>query len=290
MDAEYIIFCDESDKKGKFYSNFYGGAIVGSSQYQRISERLNTLKLEQNLLREIKWERVTERYLAKYFTIVNAFFDEIKNNNLRLRIMFRPNSHEYLPDQDNQVKDPYFMLYYQFIKHSFGLDRLNDQDERFNLRLYFDTFPDTKEKSQEFINYLMSLPGTKNYQNARFSLMRENITEVDSKDHVILQCLDIVLGSMSFRLNEKHKEKLLGKRIRGSRTKAKEKLYKEILKRIREIHKGFNVGQSTSLKGDTRTTWSDPYMHWRFIPKSHIVKEEFIKQLIKKKKNSTTPT
>ncbi len=32
-DREYIIFCDESDKKGRFYSNFYGGVMVGLSQY-----------------------------------------------------------------------------------------------------------------------------------------------------------------------------------------------------------------------------------------------------------------
>ena len=24
-EKEYIIFCDESDKRGKYYSNFYGG-------------------------------------------------------------------------------------------------------------------------------------------------------------------------------------------------------------------------------------------------------------------------
>lgn len=31
-EKEYIIFCDESDKYGKYYSNFYGGAIVGASK------------------------------------------------------------------------------------------------------------------------------------------------------------------------------------------------------------------------------------------------------------------
>jgi hypothetical protein len=31
-EKEYIIFCDESDRFGKYYSNFYGGVIVGPSQ------------------------------------------------------------------------------------------------------------------------------------------------------------------------------------------------------------------------------------------------------------------
>jgi hypothetical protein len=30
-EKEYIIFCDESDASGKYYSNFYGGVLVGSS-------------------------------------------------------------------------------------------------------------------------------------------------------------------------------------------------------------------------------------------------------------------
>ena len=30
-DKEYIIFCDESDVAGKYYSNFYGGVLVGSA-------------------------------------------------------------------------------------------------------------------------------------------------------------------------------------------------------------------------------------------------------------------
>lgn len=39
-DKEYIIFCDESDVAGKYYSNFYGGVLVGSSQYDRVTSVL----------------------------------------------------------------------------------------------------------------------------------------------------------------------------------------------------------------------------------------------------------
>ncbi len=30
-EKEYLIFCDESDTVGAYYSNFYGGVMVGSS-------------------------------------------------------------------------------------------------------------------------------------------------------------------------------------------------------------------------------------------------------------------
>jgi hypothetical protein len=74
-EKEYIVFCDESDKFGKYFSNFYGGVIVGSSQYTRISERLNNAKSEENLFGEIKWSKVTGQYLEKYKKVLSIFFE-----------------------------------------------------------------------------------------------------------------------------------------------------------------------------------------------------------------------
>ena len=77
-EKEYIIFCDESDQDGKFYSNFYGGLIVGASQYERVTNLLNEQKNQLNLFGEIKWEKVTEKYLDKYLQLIHFFFDEMK--------------------------------------------------------------------------------------------------------------------------------------------------------------------------------------------------------------------
>ena len=53
-EKEYLIFCDESDVAGAYYSNFYGGVMVGSSQYDRITARLNAEKTRLNLFGEVK--------------------------------------------------------------------------------------------------------------------------------------------------------------------------------------------------------------------------------------------
>ena len=55
----YIIFCDESEVAGKFYSNFYGGLMVGSSHYERITVSLNAEKQRLNLFGEVKWSKVS---------------------------------------------------------------------------------------------------------------------------------------------------------------------------------------------------------------------------------------
>jgi len=84
-----------------------------------------------------------------------------------------------------------------------------------------------------------------------------------------------VLGSITFRLNDKHIAKLPGQKIRGKRTIAKEKLYKTILAEIKKIRPGFNIGVSTGVFGDER--WHTPYRHWQFVPKDFEYQPQFTK-------------
>ena len=68
-DMEYIIYCDESVTDGKYYSDFFGGVLVRSGDFDEIKDTLEAKKQELNLLNEIKWSRVTENYLDKYIQI-----------------------------------------------------------------------------------------------------------------------------------------------------------------------------------------------------------------------------
>lgn len=78
--------------------------------------------------------------------------------------------------------------------------------------------------------------------------------------------LDIVLGSMNFRLNNLHKAKPPGVRFRARRTVAKEKLYKSILAGIHSVYPRLNVGISTGTPEGMHQRWTHPYRYWRFIP------------------------
>ena len=49
---------------------------------------------------------------------------------------------------------------------------------------------------------------------------------------------------------------------------AKEKLYKHINKKIREIRPNFNIGISTGIDGDRQNRFIHAYRHWLFIPSS----------------------
>ena len=82
--------------------------------------------------------------------------------------------------------------------------------------------PDTKRKNKEFKGYIYALNDFFFVNNVH--IYNEDIAEVDSRNHVILQCMDIILGAMNFKLNNMDKEKMPNSNRRGKRTIAKEKL------------------------------------------------------------------
>lgn len=286
-DKEYIIFCDESDKKGEFYSNFYGGVLVGLSQYDRVKARLERTRDELGFRSELKWQKVTDHYLDQYMEFMRAFFDEIRAGNLKARVMFRQNTHTRRFEDAEQKALEYFMLYYQFIKHGFGLSQMEHAHPAIHLRLYFDQFPDTSERAAQFKGYLNALQSIKTFANAKIKIREGDITEIKSHEHILLQGIDIVLGAMVFRLNDKHKAIPAGKHRRGKRTIAKEKLYKFILSEIKTVYPNFNIGISTGMKEGLHSLWLDPYRHWKFIPKEHVYDESMSKRA---KKIPASPT
>ena len=287
-EKEYLIFCDESDVAGAYYSNFYGGVMVGSSQYDRITARLNAEKTRLNLFGEVKWSKVSAPYLAKYQDLIRVFFEEVRQGHLKVRIMFRQNVHEAVGLTQEQIEGAFFRLYYQFIKHAFGIMHRPPAGEPTKLRLYFDEFPETKEATAQFKGFLLALKDNPEIHGAGFTLAREDIAEFRSHDHVLAQCLDIVLGAMSFRLNNKHLQIPPGTTRHGNRTVAKEQLYKTILQEIRRIKPGFNIGISTGTPGGQQDRWAAPYRHWRFVPLEWKYREEFTKP--RKKNGPTQPT
>lgn len=201
--------------------------------------------------------------------------------------MFKQNAYVFKQLDKIKYQNEFQLLYYQFIKHAFGLDYcVKNSDDEIILKLYFDQLPDTKEKNSEFKEHILYL---NNIFDEHITIKKEDIVEINSKEHVIQQCMDIILGSINFRLNNLNKIKLNGTKRRGKTTIAKEKLYKVILKNIREIYPNFNIGISTSTRGNVNNRWLDPYRHWLFKTKNSELDKTLTKKF-KKKNNSILPT
>ena len=80
MQMQYIIYCDESEKNGKFFGNFYGGALVRSIHFHEVKDALAAKKVELGFSGEVKWQKVTANYLEKYMELMKCFFDFVKQD------------------------------------------------------------------------------------------------------------------------------------------------------------------------------------------------------------------
>ena len=280
IEKEYVIFCDESEQKGKHYSNFFGGVIVPGSVWESSETRLRMAAREADIQSEVKWSKVGPRELPVYSELLKTFFTLMAEENVRMRVMFRHNVHQPVYLSPEHIRSEYFILYYQFLKHGFDLQHMPVHPDGVRLRIYLDQLPDqTLEKKTQFRGYVSALDRVPGIRRKGVVIHDEDITEVDSKRHMLMQCMDVVLGSIHFRLNDKHKAKPAGQRNRGKRTIAKEKLYKFILKEIKRVSgkPGFNIGISTGVADGREARWGQPYLHWCFKPANFKYDDSFEK-------------
>ena len=259
---EYTLYCDESVSKDRKYGDFFGGCMIEARDLQPVVNALDLCKRDNNLNGEIKWTKVTDQYLEKYIQVIRLFFSFVRQGKVRVRIMFRKIESQYsAPSKEEK----YFKLYYQFIKHAFGLGHTQGLSP-FNLRIYLDQLPAKREACARFKAYLVDMPNIAAFSGCAVRISKEQIAEVRSHEHVLLQCVDIVMGAMQFRLNMHHKDIPEGSRRRGKKTIAKEKLYKVIYQEICTIHPIFNIGESTGFRKYDNPHWQSPYEHWLFVP------------------------
>lgn len=264
------IWTDESDAQGTYFSNFYGGILIQSEFYDEVLLRLHlTVESEGLLNEEIKWQKVNNYTFEHYKSIIDTLFEILGEGKAKLRIFFRSSRLVTKGLSNEQKRKEYQLLYYQFIKHAFGLKYSNTSKNTLLIRLLLDDVPIKKDDRKEFLDALFRLNDTKDFHKANVRIV--DVSEVDSKRHLPLQIMDLVLGAMCFRLNDKHKVRGIdGKR--GKRTVLKEKFYKYILSKIFVFKPNFNIGISTGITKSS-DTWEQPYRHWNFVPNNFEIDE-----------------
>ena len=259
------IWLDESDKKGQYYSNFYGGILIEGSYFDGFISRLSRVLDQNEIYEEIKWTNTNAFTFDKYKKVVDFLFDEMTSGFVKIRIFFRNNQYKAIGLTQEQKENEFTILYYEFIKHAFGLSHCKWPGDKF-VRLYIDDIPARGSQVAEFKRYILGLNRDPGFYFNNVFIRENDIIEVDSKKQLPLQLLDLILGAMSFRLNNKHKIKDANTGKRGKRTILKESLYKYIHSKICVFKPNFNIGISTGIVS-LSDRWTHPYRHWDFHPK-----------------------
>lgn len=272
MSREYVIYTDESSKTGRCFANFYGGALIRSDDLEYVKEHLRAQAARLGLGAEVKWQKVSEGYLDRYLAMMDTFFDLVSCDLVKIRIMLTQT--RYVPVLTPYHREhQYHLLYYQFLKYAFGLRYSNPDADEVTLRLYMDRLPDSREKNSLFKQHLQGLQRCAEFQSAWITVPQDQIAEINSHDHLPLQCLDVVLGAMQFRLNEPRRDDPENPVAPGKKTVAKATLHEHICARIRQIHPEFVIGATTRRTGGDGDRWRHPYRHWLFIPRMARIDE-----------------
>ncbi len=258
---EFILYADESIEKGALFSNFYGGLLISSRDRGGVVSALEAEKVRLNLHGEVKWQRVTLNYLDKYRSLASVFFNFVRDGRIKVRILFTDNSLTPRSMKSLNFKERYLLLYLAFIEHAFDVRYRTPRNNPARFRFLLDELPVPVEDKRDFRQQIYKLNSSPAFQDGNVRVFPGAVGEVDSRDHVLLQGLDIVLGAMQSRMNVgvPNPSAPLGKR-----SAAKNQLSAHILSQVRTIHPGFCMEETTpaaSGKG-----WFSPYRHCLYGP------------------------
>jgi len=224
MAREIVVYADESIRRGRYFSDFYGGAAVRAEHIEEVRTSLARVAEGANLRRELKWQKVSASYLDKYIAFVNAAFDLVVADKMKVRVMFTENSLVPQNLTEYHRQNAYHILYRYFLKYGFGFEYAGQPGQLTRVRLYLDALPGTREGNAAFRGRINALEEYPPFRCAGIVFPSDQIAEVRSHDHIVLQLVDVIVGAIQFRLNDGHKVKAPGAARRGGKTIAKEKL------------------------------------------------------------------
>src|SRR5690606_570087 len=146
-----------SDDKGRLYSNFYGGILIDATNQEKLEAEPQACKNQLNIFGgEMKWARITDPYVEKNTRFVNTAYDIVSRGDMKIRVMFTQNRNRPILEE-YQIGNDYFMLYYQFIKHAFGLQFAVPEGGTASAAVLLDDVPHDAEKLHQFKKYLSGL-------------------------------------------------------------------------------------------------------------------------------------
>lgn len=187
------IYCDESRQDLFFNKNsitdenryiFIGGIMIDNKNRDAIKRQINELKEKYNLNKkaELKWNRVTSKYLDLYKEIIDVYI----NNNISFRTISIDSKRLDLKKYHNDSGElGFYKFYYQLLNHW-----LDDNNK-------FIIYTDVKTYSDP--NVLNDLKRCLNNREHPSSV--EKIYAIESHESVFLQLEDVLMGATAYKEN-----------------------------------------------------------------------------------------
>lgn len=199
---KYNIFCDESGTVKERYM-VLGGIILPKRQTKKIQMQIKAIKSSVNFdNHEIKFSKLNNlKKLNLYTKVINdTYLNE--DNNIHFRCVIFDNQqicHKNYTASVNDTIHPnvrgFYKQYYQLLKHQFCNINIG------NFYVFLDQRSDPIQMYRELHFYLQ--------QDKNCSGEIKLISSIDSKKSELVQLADLLVGAVSYEVNNKNrKEKL----------------------------------------------------------------------------------
>lgn len=249
------------------YHTFFGGAFAYEKQIARLESSLLQIQKHANDRREIKWQNVDPVTLDYYKAIIDSFKDHVLYHGLKYRQMFNDRFHHY---QGNESEvDSQFKLYYQFLKHHIPWSDIaqKNQDNLIQVNVRLDNYSSQQHK-KNLKELGENIPNHFNLHN-----LTVNISFVNSKNFIILQTCDLIMGAAGYYGNRMHCDRHNDRRGMSPKQKARFELSKHIYNTLRVIDhscrntKVFHWFENTSWHQKNKLDLQVAI--WKFRPTNH---------------------
>ena len=258
----------ENDPDNRYWC-FFGGLLGLTSDMDRLETSLRHILLRFGHTREVKWQSVSDHCELLYRELIDEVFLHVRQYDLKYRQTFmdRYFVHATSPSDPTPSKiDTQFKVYYQFIKHSFGLKYLPESSEAIELSVLLDrhSSQDHKSSLQSFVEKLPSLIGRTDIEI--------KLSFVSSKRYVRLQMCDLLMGAAGSHGNRKHKKRIAGQRGMTPKQKCRLNISTYIYNSFRRLDaesrgsRAFNWFETTGHSGSLNNRYAHKIRIWKFKP------------------------
>lgn len=186
MGKTFNIYCDESCHLENDHKPFMflGYVSCAYPQVKIHSDYIRGLKKEHNFYAEIKWGKVSKSKLEFYIALIDYFFVA---TDLRFRAIGIDKSQVRCADFGKTYDDHYYTMYYLLLNHNV------------NVQYAYNVYLDIKDTLSAYkVNKLKTI------LNVKYGVFR-NVQNIQSKESVLLQLADFILGAISYNRNNTEK-------------------------------------------------------------------------------------
>lgn len=184
------IYCDESRVENRDSKNMVIGAVeISRKGKQVVVEELKSIYKEYQFVHELKWTKVHNKFLPFYKKLIDYF---LSNPSIRFRCVIVDKTRVSLEQyHGNDAELAFFKFYYLLLK-----EKLISNNEYY---IFLDKKPTRdRHRARALHSYLDSyILWNREKCNIR------SFQAIDSKDNMLIQLTDYLVGLMGFACNEK---------------------------------------------------------------------------------------